>query len=67
MLSRCSLYVGTRSSQPSGVIIEHSRCSSACAGTCDWMKITDFSGSSPAASQSSATSIEFSFTREVSA
>ena len=31
-----SLYVGTRSSQPSGVIIDSSRCSSACSGTWDW-------------------------------
>jgi len=34
---RLLFYVGTRSSQPRGVIIESSRCNSACAGTWDWM------------------------------
>ena len=47
-----SLYVGTRSSQPSGVIIDSSRCNSACSGTCDCTKIVATPGFSPAASQS---------------
>jgi hypothetical protein len=44
--------VGTRSSQPWGVIIDISRCSSACSGTRDWMKMVAWAGSTPAASQS---------------
>jgi hypothetical protein len=44
--------VGTRSSQPSGVIIDSSKCSSACSGTFDWMNSVATAGFSPAASQS---------------
>ena len=41
---RFSLNVGTRSNQPSGVIMERSRCSSACSLTSDWRKIAHFFG-----------------------
>jgi hypothetical protein len=51
--------VGTRSSQPSGAIIESSRCSSACSAICDWMKIIAWFGSMPAASQSMTMSQQF--------
>jgi hypothetical protein len=47
-----SLYVGTRSSQPTGVIMDRSRCSSACSGTQDCTKIVHRWGSRPAPSQS---------------
>src|SRR5436309_7636271 len=66
MFSRCSLYEGTRSSQPSGTIIENSRCNSACCGTCDWTNMVQRSGSSPAASQSSSTSSELALICDVS-
>jgi hypothetical protein len=46
------LYVGTRSSQPTGVIMPSSSDSSACSGTRDCTKIVARFGSSPAASQS---------------
>jgi hypothetical protein len=51
-----SRYVGTRSSQATGVVIENSRWSSACSGTSDWMKSVERSGSSPAPSQSASIS-----------
>ena len=42
-----SLYVGTRSSQPSGVIIEKYSASSACWGTRDCRKIVALLGVEP--------------------
>jgi len=54
-----SLYVGTRSSQPSGVIIDSSVCNSACSGTRDWMKSVACPGSTPVASQSTTMSHTF--------
>ena len=45
-----------RSSRALLTSIENSRWSSACSFTADWTKITLFSGSSPAASQSSTMS-----------
>ena len=52
MFSRISLYVGKRSSQPSGVIMPRSRKSSACCFTWLWTKSVAFCGSTPAAMQS---------------
>jgi aspartyl aminopeptidase len=51
-----SLYVGTRSSHPTGVSIAKSRKSSACSGTSDWMNSVERCGSSPAPSQSATIS-----------
>ncbi len=65
--SICSLYVGTRSSQPSGVIIPKMSASSAVWGTRDWTKMTDFSGSRPTESQSVTASTDASRIAEVSA
>lgn len=50
--SICSLYVGTRSSQPRGVIIPRTSASSAVCGTRDCTKMTDLFGSIPTESQS---------------
>ena len=56
----CSLTVGLRISHGVGVIMENSRCSSACSFTSDWRKMTDLVGSSPALSQSITISSVFS-------
>ena len=55
-----------RSSQPTGVTIENSRCSSACSGTSDWMNSVERAGSRPAPSQSAAISMVLAGTSRVS-
>jgi hypothetical protein len=57
--SICSLYVGTRSSQPSGALMPSSSDSSACSGTRLWMNSVACAGSMPDASQSISTSHTF--------
>ena len=48
-----SLYTSVRApAKTTGVIIDSSRCSSACSGTRDWMNSVACAGSTPAASQS---------------
>ena len=44
------ILVGRNPLQPAlGVIMDMSRCNSACSGTRDWMKIVAWDGSTPAA------------------
>ena len=64
---RLLILVGGNALQPAeGVIMDSSRCSSACSGTCDWMKSVATPGFNPAASQSMAIVHTYSSSFEVS-
>ena len=53
--------------KPECVIMDSAKCISACCFTCDCMNIAALSGFTPTASQSSNISMQFDFTRLVSA